>query len=354
MKKRTKTLLSLILSAAMAFTLNLPVSAGGIDAGIPGSVMEDEAGSSVSVSLITSSQLSVDRVLSDNASSISENIKGLSVARFKAGETDYFMIWQRAITFNTYKPGSKGNKYTRLWFAVPFEGASVSEGDLIKKSSYGGNDHIDPNVSANIYIPSKIKLKAAKGATVALDGKPYFPAAKSTYLASVTFDKDEYDTPEEELLKAIEKSVKDQAKAIKNMKTEMVSANSLDQSGKAVPGMIAVYPLYIGNNWDSRLFAADLGLLGADDIYFGKKPDYIPKLKNGVPNRLTVVYSYYIRKKNTTKEKKMILKPVKKPGSKRSGYENKVYENNTGFDKWAPFYVEAVGNFAGRVFFKTK
>lgn len=343
MKTRTKKMLSLLLATAMVFTMNTFAFAeevADVDSfaeEISFADVEEVPAADVYVDTTTPSTpssasewnptVSADKVLSENAAAISENLAVMDTMEFKAGSTTVYAVFPRAIAFGgKTKPGSK-NFPISVKFYQPKAGASVSAADLV---SWNESKHADEITSASFdEIPvKKAKFKAAKGATVGLDGKGLCTVNKATFLQSVTFEK----SVDKTLKKALSKAVKDNAKAVKKDKTSKVSANGIKDGDKDPYSgvVVAVYPAYAGNDDEAVKVAGLAGLkvlTGVDTSKVAKK-------------KIT----------GTGDGKKVTLKLTKKP-EKPKGFGAEQTTTADTNSKKATKYVVADGNFAGNIYY---
>lgn len=269
--------------------------------------------------------VSGDKLLSENAASISENLH--EVVAEQLGTSAYYIVYPRAIAFDgKNKPGSKKAPLgTDDVLVFKAKDSSVSAADLI-------SDNKVVTTSFNKLDIKKIKLKAAKGATVGLDGKALVPAKKGTYIKDIKLS----DKNENKLFK---KELKTIVKVLKKS-TDKVSANGIkegDTSGKDVGLVIGVYPAYGGNDTTAMAVAKEIGLKQAE-LKTAKE-------KNGALKSL----------KGTAAGKKVTLKPTKKAGKFKGLADagklvaaDDVQKAATG----KTTYVVLDGNFAGNYYVK--
>jgi hypothetical protein len=253
MFKREKKLIALLLSAALAFTMNTAVFADVV--GVEEEVVVDAADITTPTTATTPIQISADKALSENYYSISDNLKEYNVAQI---DTNLYAVYKTALAFDGKNKPGKNFSASDIHFYVPkTTGSTVSRADLVS------SDGVTlMTTSFNEISIKKVKVKAKKGATVGLDGKAIVGAKKGAYISSVKFtNKDDN--------KNYGKKIKDFVKSIKKMKTDKVSANGVkegDTTGKIVPLVLAVYPAYAGNDDEAVKAAKAIGLGTVDSI----------------------------------------------------------------------------------------
>jgi len=195
--------------------------------------------------------ISADVALSDNAADIESNLNSITVNT----NGDYFITFPTAVAFGGKdKPGSKNFKLEDVVHVFKAkEGATVSDGDLISWNEAKGEDEYN-TTSFNELTVKKVSVKAAKGATVDIDGSPLYEAKKATYIKGIKLEKKDENS-------AFQKVMKDAFKKAKKS-TELVSANGLVDGKLPSTALfsIAVYPCYVGNDADAIKVANDIGL----------------------------------------------------------------------------------------------
>jgi len=294
MRTRTKKMLSLLLATAMVFTMNAFAFADEI---VEDQAVVAEEGARIAGADSSSDNytVSADETLSKNAASISENLK--AVDSEKVG--DYFIVYPRAIAFDgKYKPGTKNAAITGIEVYKAKSGVTVSAGDLISDNKVNA-------VSFDSVAIKKVKIKAAKGATIDLAGKAI--SAKETVIKSIKLEN------------------KDDNKALKT-------------ALKSAPVVIDVYPAYGGNDEDAVKVAKEIGL----KIVTG----------NTVKEKNSAVKSI---KATTEASKKVTLKATKKTGKYKGIADAGKELDPTDAMKAKGItakYVVLDGNFAGNYILK--
>ena len=321
MRTRTKKMLSLLLAAAMVFTMNsFAFAAETIESEAviaeEGTLVDGtDAASDASPNYVVSG----DKLLSENAASISENLH--EVVAEQVGTSDYFIVYPRAIAFDgKNKPGSKKAETIDVK-VYKRKTTTLSGADLI-------SDNKVVTTSFNEVSVKKVKIKAAKGATVGLDGKAIAGVKKSTYIKDIKLS----DKTENKAFKAV---FKDIAKGLKK-NTNKVSANGVQEGGTSeVAFVIGVYPCYGGNSKSGLEVAKNVGLKLVTSV------DKV-KEKNGAVKSIKV----------TTAGKKVTLKVTKKadkPKGLKDGKKNAATAEQKA-DGGKANYVELDGNFAGNYY----
>ena len=325
MRTRTKKMLSLLLAAAMVFTMNSFAFADEIfetasveDEGVV--VADTTAASDASGNW--NPTVSADKVLSENIARISDNLVNKSACRL--GTSDYFIVYPTAIAWKGQKVGSK--KHTidgiEVWKKNTAYTAktTLSSADLVS----GNKMATSANVIFTKLDTKKIKIKAAKGATVGLDGKGLYPVAKSTYISSIKLsDKTEN--------KNFQKAFKEVVKGVKKEKTKTVSDNEMTADGLSYALTIAVYPAYGGNDTEA-INIAKLGGLNTLTVDTAKTKIDKKKIVGKVV------------------DKKVTLKETKKAGKyKGIGKASTGTADSNSLKKTT--YYELDGNFAGNYYY---
>jgi hypothetical protein len=333
MRTRTKKMLSLLLAAAMVFTMNsFAFAAETIESEAviaeEGAVIADAKDTSCNASANWNPTVSADKTLSDNIATISSNVQ--SYTSIKVGE--YYIVYPTAVAWDGQKVGSKksGIKLDSSTITVyKASDATVSAANLISENEAGFEV---PNTVSAAKLKKldikKIKIKAQKGATVTLEGKPVAAGLKkATYISSITLtDKTEN--------KALKSAMKTMVKAIKKDKSSSYTLSEnefVDASNKTVDAtnlVIAVYPAYGGNDKD------------AIEVAKAGKLNVLSVTKDKLPKKLS----------GTVGSKKVTLKVTKKAG-KPKGINGaaKTCTADTNSLK-ATSYYELDGNFAGNYY----
>ena len=342
MKKRLRRGLALMLSAALALSMNVTAFADEVQedafetAGAEAEeevkearVTEDMLLAADEASSATPYTVSADKTLSENAEAISDNLAEQVVSKGVTGDKyTFFVVHPQAIAFDgKNKPGSKKAATIPVQVFYADKSKNLSANDLYKELS-GDNKNGYSVSNESVFSKAetkKVKIKAAKGATVDLTGKALYPVAKSTFISGIKLVNKDLD-------KELKKVIKDPLKATKKNKTSTVSAGAADDY------VISVYPAYIGNDKTGQEVAKEIGLTPVTPSF--EKTKY----KSNVPTKITT----------TAAGKKVTLKPTKKTG-KYKGYKSSAEPCTADTNSLkATYYVEADGNFAGNIYFDPK
>jgi hypothetical protein len=331
MRTRTKKMLSLLLAAAMVFTMNsFAFAAETIESEAviaeEGAVVEgaEVASAASSSSANWNPTVSADKTLSANIATISENVQ--SQTAVKVGE--YYIVYPTAVAWDGQKVGSKKSSI-KLDVHVYKADSSVSLGNLISANEAGFDvlNTVSASKLKELKI-KKLKIKAQKGATVTLEGKPVAAGLKkATYISSIKLE----DKTEN---KGLKNALKASVKTIKKDKSSSYTLSEneyVDSSNKHVEAtnlLIAVYPAYGGNDKEA-IEVAKTGKLNVLSV-----------TKDKLPKKL----------KGTVGSKKVTLKVTKKAG-KPKGINGaaKTCTADTNSLK-ATSYYELDGNFAGNYY----
>lgn len=268
--------------------------------------------STVSKNLASQNQV----LLSDNT--VSDDLAGLACYKI---DSTYYIVYPKAIAYAGKKATKTAIKNASVKVYKAKSGATVSEADLI-------SDNKIITTSFDEVPVKKAKIKASKGATVAIDGSPLssVPAAKSCYISSIKLTEKTDD-------KALQASMKTKTKAIKAMKSEGVSANGFKPGADATKAenmiglTIAIYPAYAGSDAGVKSMPEFKGLNTAN---VGTM-----KTKNGTVKSVQV-----------TLDKKETLKPTKNASKKQTGLVSGTPTDLTEAGNTTKV-VECDGNFFG-------
>lgn len=349
MKMRTKKMLSLLLAASMVFTMNTVAFAEEVPAdeeivavdSVEEIVEVDEADvveiaeESKSASGNSANAISADKVLSENLARINDILNQGKQTTISGADATYAIIYPTALPYTGQKVGSKKYPLESLVkvFKTDKKTVTASMNDALS------DDNLAKAEGWEILDVKKVKVKAAKGATVDAEGNALFEVKKSTYIKSIQL-KDS----------AANKAFNKDAEVKKYFKgeyspkkvTDKVSDNDLTAKSNLV---IAVEPAFAGNGEgteaaikaDKATRDANATTLTTVALDFTKT-----KYKNELPKSIKATIT---DANNNTK--KLTLKPTKKEG-KYKGFVNKVEKNG---DKT---YVVADGNFFGNIYYTAK
>ncbi len=334
-----RRLLSILLAASMVFTMNAFAFAEEVTEDdyatladveeIPAAYL-DEADAVLTSGTNTSPtqtddviSISGDKVLSENLAEIKDNINDLAYTE----TSDYIVVYPTAVAFGGKdKPGSKKFEISVEVYKKTVK--TLSGADLVSWNGTTDKAEIINSTSFNKLTVKKAKIKAAKGATVKLDGSPLYEAKKSTFISGIKLD----DKTEN---KAFQTAMKEVFKKTKKS-TEKVSANGLvDGKASSTAFMIAVYPCYVGNDKDANAQAFKAGLA------VGTVDDSKSKFAKS-----TVAITNADGKK---KKLKLTKKAGKYKGLDGAGKQTcDATSNSVG----ATSYFVADGDYAGNIYFK--
>lgn len=262
--------------------------------------------------------VSADKALSENLVAISENLVAEARTIVSGNDATYVVVYPQAIAFNGEKVGKKNPVSVKVYSTTK----TVSSDDIVALS----DNAIATKAGWTELTVKKVTFKAAKGATVKMDGSATVEIKKGTYIKSIKLDNKDAN-------KAFNAATKDTFKTVKKS-TAKVSGNGLVDGKDTVPFAIAVYPAYAGNDEIAINKAKEAGLKTVT-LDFSKT-----KYKNGVPKKIS----------GTIDSKKVTLKPTKKPGKYKGYGEKKECTEDTNSLK-AKTYVEADGNFCGNIYY---